>query len=739
MAFLAAFALYLFTLCPTVWVGDSGELTAAAHVLGIPHPTGYPLWLLLAKAFSVVVPIGTVSWRLNLFSALCAAAAAQLLCASLRRMGCSRLASFAGALSFALLGPIWGEATVARTYPLAALCSASLWWCTARFLGEKASGGTSGAAGASSTADRDRAPRWIVLHSLLLGVGLANHPMVIAHAPALLLLIVARRRELLLRPKLIAAALLALLPGLALYGYLPWRAAADPPIEARVGIVEGDKQRIGELEEPRALLSYLRREAHHERRFAESIGDHVTIVAHQLGEAAREWGVVGVPLLLMGAWTLLRRGQKALLAAVAVIWAVNLAPLALHGAWWDLFLYSRYLTCGWLATALLVGFGLDALLCAARESTRLPSSLRGAAASFALALLLPAALLVRNFTLCDRREAWLAEDYARALLAELPEGAQYIGSGDVALYPLLALRYAEGVRPDLSIVSRGQLKGEADLVLAKQAAKRGEPMPPTLRPLYSADLMAGVQEGLVAQRRGLLWQLVLPLPNGAAPPPAPRAPFSAPKIRGLERDERDPFARSVIGAIEADLADAAAVRGDRAQARARLQRVVQLRCPRPWGATTGVETLLALARDAQQWAGAAAKRGEPFAPLCAQAREDLALAAELARVALECGDARETLPRLQAQQIDGWQGMVDALEFQVSDPPRGVQGLLRAAEGLGRADVAMSAVAALVRIGQRKQAEEALARYLDRFPASAELAQLARELGVAHVKGASAR
>jgi len=119
MAFLAAFVVYLFTLCPTVWVGDSGELTAAAWTLGIPHPTGYPLWLLLVKGFATLVPIGGVALRANLFSALCAAGAVQLTSASLRRLGASRAAAFGGAMALALVVPIWGEATVARTYPLA--------------------------------------------------------------------------------------------------------------------------------------------------------------------------------------------------------------------------------------------------------------------------------------------------------------------------------------------------------------------------------------------------------------------------------------------------------------------------------------------------------------------------------------------------------------------------------------------------------------------------------------------
>ena len=47
---LAVFFVYAAGACPTIFVGDSGELVTAVHVLGIPHPTGYPLYVLLGKA-----------------------------------------------------------------------------------------------------------------------------------------------------------------------------------------------------------------------------------------------------------------------------------------------------------------------------------------------------------------------------------------------------------------------------------------------------------------------------------------------------------------------------------------------------------------------------------------------------------------------------------------------------------------------------------------------------------------
>ena len=57
----AIFAVYALGACRSIYVGDSGELVTAAHVLGVPHPTGYPLYVLLGKLWTLLVPFGSVA------------------------------------------------------------------------------------------------------------------------------------------------------------------------------------------------------------------------------------------------------------------------------------------------------------------------------------------------------------------------------------------------------------------------------------------------------------------------------------------------------------------------------------------------------------------------------------------------------------------------------------------------------------------------------------------------------
>src|SRR5262245_20177105 len=78
LIFIAVFSLYLWTLAPGVVGGDSGEHQLAVLLLAIPHTTGYPLYLLVGKLWTMLLPLGSMAWRVNLFSALGGALAAAL-------------------------------------------------------------------------------------------------------------------------------------------------------------------------------------------------------------------------------------------------------------------------------------------------------------------------------------------------------------------------------------------------------------------------------------------------------------------------------------------------------------------------------------------------------------------------------------------------------------------------------------------------------------------------------------
>ena len=76
--FVVALLLYTVTLAPTVTLVDSGELIVAARGLGVAHPPGFPLWVMLAHLASLL-PFGNIAARINFSSALFAALACAML------------------------------------------------------------------------------------------------------------------------------------------------------------------------------------------------------------------------------------------------------------------------------------------------------------------------------------------------------------------------------------------------------------------------------------------------------------------------------------------------------------------------------------------------------------------------------------------------------------------------------------------------------------------------------------
>ena len=79
IVFLITLGVYIATLAPSVTLEDSGELITAATKFGVPHPPGYPTWTMSGFIISHLVPYGSLAWRMNLQSALFAAAANMVL------------------------------------------------------------------------------------------------------------------------------------------------------------------------------------------------------------------------------------------------------------------------------------------------------------------------------------------------------------------------------------------------------------------------------------------------------------------------------------------------------------------------------------------------------------------------------------------------------------------------------------------------------------------------------------
>ncbi len=68
LIFIITLATYTAALAPDVLYSDSAEFQTLAYTGGMTHPTGYPVYILLARLVGSV-PLNTLAWRINWFSA----------------------------------------------------------------------------------------------------------------------------------------------------------------------------------------------------------------------------------------------------------------------------------------------------------------------------------------------------------------------------------------------------------------------------------------------------------------------------------------------------------------------------------------------------------------------------------------------------------------------------------------------------------------------------------------------
>ena len=131
---LITFSIALFVYLLTMPSGltfahhgaDGGELIAAAVTLGVPHPPGYPTYILVGKLISLL-PVGSVAYRFNLLSALCMAATAAIITLVAMRSS-RRLAGMTVGLLFAFAPLVWSQAIITEVYALNALLLALTLW-----------------------------------------------------------------------------------------------------------------------------------------------------------------------------------------------------------------------------------------------------------------------------------------------------------------------------------------------------------------------------------------------------------------------------------------------------------------------------------------------------------------------------------------------------------------------------------------------------------------------------------
>ncbi len=444
-AFFAPLAIYLFNMVPTIHLGDAGELTVGAIMFAVPHVPGYPLLATLGHLFAQI-PLGHAAWRGNLFSAFFGALAVWMTYRTLFELTANRAASLAAALAFAGTFTLWQESLKIRAYPLNTFFAALVIWLSLRW---------------RTTRDR----RFLLSAFFALGLGMANHEILLVVGTVPLALAIANRRDVHLRDLLLAITCVFL--GVSVYLYVPLRAAANPVLNW------GEPNTL-----PRLLDSLLQRQ--YSEKMLNADWDNKLEMLGIIGNSFLDEG--GVPLLLLGLVGLgmLVRRERALLLGLLLLITVNIGLRINYIGADEMFQVRRYLISSYLVV--IVGAAV-----ATADVMRWLAGWRHIfAARVVLALFLAALVftpLMRHAAANAQQRNWVAYEAAQNNLSHPEPAYALVVGGDNNLFPLWYLQMVERRRPTVVPLPR---LGFRAAWMVNMLAPQLPPQTITMRPEYLA-------------------------------------------------------------------------------------------------------------------------------------------------------------------------------------------------------------------------------------------------------------
>jgi len=449
---LVAFVVLLLTTAPDLTGEDAGELITAAYTLGVAHPPGYPLWCMLGKLFTIIIPVGTIAFRLNVMSAFFAAATIFFLFLVIRKQTKNRIIAASTSLLFGFSFEFWSESNIAEVYTLnsffIAICLflLQLW-------------------------NEKRSNHILYALALMCGLGCTNHHTM---APLSILFVLyiffKARRHSPLSFKVMGIALLFFILPLFIYLYLPIRSQANPYMNwGQPDTIKKSLQHVlrNQYKIPSHVVSVGPEYQRTWRRFGKQMIVYAFAFVKQF-----TWGLFWLPML--GLWIHFRQKNLEfylllsifLLTSIGFIIFSNFMP-DLEGIHANDFLFipSYMVAASWMSIAIHWLWKI----CRKKIIWRPLPTL-----AVMIMLLLPIPNLLSNFHTNDKSNHYYSIDFGRALMNTMAEGAIIFPQGDHKIFPLLYLQGVLGMRPDVTIANKyGQIEKHLYSDLMNPVKKKG--------------------------------------------------------------------------------------------------------------------------------------------------------------------------------------------------------------------------------------------------------------------------
>jgi hypothetical protein len=400
------FVVYLITLRPTVGWIDCGEVTAGSYMLNVLHPTGYPLYTLIGNIFTHI-PIGRVATRMNALSALASAFAAMFCCLVVARLTRSQVAGVVAAALYAFSYTVWANSVESSSYTLTALYVALTIYLMVRL--------------------RDL-PNLLIVPCVL-GLALTNHMSFMStFAGAALYLLLVYRSEV-LRPRILASLVMVFLLPLTAYAYLLVRSQAQPLFN------------WGNAHNLERFFWHLTGKQYQVWMFSSTFPQLMHNLGKALSRLARELHFVFIPILLWGAWQVLRKSRE-LFWMLATVFVLNI----LYAINYSIPNIESYYLPFLVAAFIFTGIGLADLM---RRLKRVPRYV------FLALMILPLAVNLRR---AGAQGNYIAEDFGRNHLISAPDSAIVMTTNWDIYSPAFYLRHINHERPDLCMIDKELLR-----------------------------------------------------------------------------------------------------------------------------------------------------------------------------------------------------------------------------------------------------------------------------------------
>jgi Protein O-mannosyl-transferase TMEM260-like len=465
--FFVALLLYTLTLAPTVTLVDSGELIVAARELGVAHPPGFPLWVMLAHLASIL-PFGNVAARINFSSAFFAA----LACAIVTLVVAELLitASFVGAprrrnkaaqqsgkiedltdgffiftpavgagLLMAFSRTLWSYATITEVYTLNALLIVIVFFLVVRWRRRIIETRRDSSA-AVTTHDT-----WIYAAAFAFGLALGVHHVTVGLTLPAIAAVVYRTEGLkfFTSRRLLYAALISIGGLVAVYAYLPWAASRSPVMNW------GDPHSLQEIwwhitgRQYRVFFSF-----------------SAATMSPQFVEfcrmALREFGFPWLPVTPFLAFAGFANAHKRDRTAFWFLLLIVLADLAYSLSYEIAEDKDAYYLPAFISMAIAAGFGIRWLiqLAGSRRTLARKSSLAVATAI----VLTSATAFAANWPFNDRRNYFIADDYVENLFSAIAPNGLLLTQDWQVVSPMFYAQEIEQRRRDVKVVDINLLR-----------------------------------------------------------------------------------------------------------------------------------------------------------------------------------------------------------------------------------------------------------------------------------------